>query len=60
MKIRCKYCGEFFYPDDETQELLFSGYLEYYSVNTCDDCWDLIEHSQDDMSELYSDADPGL
>ena len=60
MKIKCKHCGEYFYPDDETQELLFSWYIEYYSVNTCDYCWDLIEHLQDDVSEIHSDADPGL
>ena len=60
MKIRCKHCGEYFYPDDETQELLFSGYIESYSVNTCDDCWDLLEHSQEDVSEMHSDADMGL
>ena len=30
------------------------------SVNICDDCWDLIEHLQDDNSELHSDADSGL
>lgn len=60
MKIRCKHCGEFFYPDDETQELLFSGYIESYSVKTCNDCWYLLEHSQKDMSEMISDADMGL
>jgi hypothetical protein len=58
MVIRCRHCGEYFYPDDETQELLFTGYIESYSVNTCDDCWAMIEYISDDISEWYSD--PGL
>ena len=60
MKIRCKHCGEFFYLDDETQELMSMGYIESYSVNTCDDCWDMLEHMQEDLSEMHCDADPGL
>jgi len=30
------------------------------NVNICGDCWDLLEHLQDDISEIHSDADPGL
>ena len=60
MKIRCRHCGEYFCPSDESVDLISEGYLSPESVNICDDCWDLIEHLQDDMSELYSDADMGL
>jgi hypothetical protein len=60
MKIRCKHCGEFFCPSDESVDLISEGYLSTDNVNICDDCWDMIEHLQDDMSEMHSDADPGL
>jgi len=60
MKIRCKYCGEYFCPSDESVDLISGGFLSPDSVNICDDCWDLIEHLQDDISEVYSDADSGL
>ena len=60
MKIRCKHCGEFFCPSDESLDLISGGFLSTDSVNICDDCWDMIEHLQDDISEMYSDADPGL
>ena len=60
MKIRCKHCGEYFIPSDEYVDLISEGYISSDSVNICDDCWDLIEHQPDDLSELYSDADPKL
>lgn len=60
MKVRCRTCGDFFNPDDETQELLSDGFISSDSVNFCDDCWDLIEHAQEDISEIPSDADMGL
>jgi hypothetical protein len=60
MKIRCKHCGEFFCPSDESVELMSEGYISYDNVNICDDCWDILEHFQDDNSEMHSDADPGL
>ena len=60
MKIRCKHCGEFFYPSDESLDLIAEGYISPDSVNICDDCWDMIEHLQDDISEMHSDADPRL
>ena len=60
MKIRCKHCGEFFCPSDESVDLISEGYISSDNVNICDDCWDLIEHLQDDNSEMHSDADPGL
>jgi len=60
MKIRCKHCGDFFCPSDESVELISEGYISSDSVNICDDCWDMINHLQDDISEMYSDADSGL
>jgi hypothetical protein len=60
MKIRCKHCGEFFHPSDESVDLFSEGYISSDNVNICDDCWDMLEHLQDDMSEMHSDADPGL
>lgn len=60
MKVRCKACGEFFYPDEETTELVSDGYITSDSVNTCDDCWDILNHLFDDIEDMISDADPGL
>ena len=60
MKIRCRQCGEFFCPVDETLDLLSEGYISSDTINFCDDCWDMLEHAQDDISELPSDADMGL
>ena len=60
MKIRCKHCGEYFCPSDESVELISEGYIYYDTVNICDDCWDMLEHVQDDISELPSDVDMGL
>ena len=59
MKIRCKHCGEFFCPSDDAVDLISGVYLSPDSVNICDDCWDKIEHLQDDNSEMHNDADPG-
>jgi hypothetical protein len=52
MKIRCRHCGEYFCPRDECVDLISEGYLSPDSVNICDDCCDLIEHLQEDTSEL--------
>jgi len=60
MKIRCIHCGEFFYPSDESVDLISEGYISSDSVNICDDCWDMLEHLKDDISDMYCDADPGL
>ena len=60
MKIRCKVCGEFFSPDNETVELVSDGYIDSASIDTCDDCWDMLNHLYDDTEGMISDADPGL
>lgn len=36
MKIRCKHCGEFFCPSDESVDLISEGYISYENVNICD------------------------
>jgi len=60
MKIRCKHCGEFFCPSDESVDLISEGYISSDSVNICDDCWDHIQLWEYDLSESFIDADPGL
>jgi hypothetical protein len=60
MKIRCKVCGDYFFPDEETLALMSDGYLLSTDVNTRDECWDMLNHLYDDLSEMISDADPGL
>lgn len=60
MKIRCRHCGELFCPNDESVDLISEGYISSDTLNICDDCWDMIEHLQDDISEFPSDSDMGL
>lgn len=60
MKIRCKVCGEFFNPDNDTTELLSEGFITSDSIDTCDDCWYMLNHLDDDSQDMISDADPGL
>ena len=60
MKIRCKYCGEFFCPSDESVDLISEGYISSDNVNICDECWDMINHIYYGYEEMISDADPGI
>ena len=61
MKIRYKVCREYFSPDDETLALMYDGYLSQGDINTCDECWDMLNHIfNDDTEGMISDADPGL
>jgi hypothetical protein len=60
MKKRCKIGGEYFFPDDETLALMSDGYLTSGDVNTYDECWDMLNHLYDDLSDMISDADPSL
>jgi hypothetical protein len=60
MEIRCKHCHEFFQPSDESLEMIAGEYITSDSLNTCDSCWDLQQLSDFDLSESFSDADPGL
>jgi hypothetical protein len=61
MEIRCTVCGEYFHPNDETIELISEGWITADSINTCDECFEMIKNPfYDDLSEMISDADPGL
>jgi hypothetical protein len=60
MEILCKFCGTWFCPCDETLDLIAEGFISSDSVNTCDDCYDMLQLYEFDNSESYSDADPGL
>ena len=60
MKIRCKHCGEYFCPSDESVDLISEGYISADNVNICDDCWEMINLPPDDFSDIFSDADSGL
>jgi hypothetical protein len=60
MKIRCIHCGEYFFPDEETLEPISDGYISSSTVNTCDECWELLNQPPDDLIEIISDADQGL
>ncbi|MGC1390726.1 MAG: hypothetical protein WA816_06790 [Bacteroidales bacterium] len=60
MNVKCKICGEYFCPRNETLDLIAEGFISSDSVNTCDDCWDMLQLSEFDLSESYNDTDPGL
>jgi hypothetical protein len=60
MKIRCKICGEYFHPDEETLTLMSDRYLATGDVNTCDECWEMLRDSQNDTEGMISEADHGL
>jgi hypothetical protein len=60
MEIKCKYCHEFFQPNDESLDLIAEGYISSDSVNCCNDCWEMIQLSEYDYYESFSDADPCL
>jgi hypothetical protein len=60
MKIRCKVCGEFFVPNKETVELVSDGFIDSATIDTCDECWDMMNHLYDDIEDMISDADAGL
>jgi hypothetical protein len=60
VNIRCKCCGEWFIPSDDSIDLISEGLLSSDTIDTCHECWDLIELSEFDLSESFSDADPEL
>jgi uncharacterized protein YlaI len=60
MKIRCIHCGEYFFPDEETLELISDGNIPSSTVNTCDECQEMLNQPPDDLSYMYSDTDSGL
>ena len=60
MNIRCKHCGEYFCPCEETLDLMAEGHIYANSVNCCDECWEMLKYSECDQIDTYSDADPCL
>ena len=60
MKIKCIHCGEYFVPDEETLQLMTDGYISSSDVNTCDECWEILNHPPDDIMDMFCDADSGL
>ena len=60
MNVKCKICGEYFCPCDDTLDLIAEGFISSDNVTTCPECWDIIQLSESDFSESFSDADPGL
>jgi hypothetical protein len=40
---------------------MLDGYITSGDVNTCDDCWDMLNHPYNDgLADIISDADPSL
>jgi hypothetical protein len=60
MKIKCIVCGDYFYPDEATLELITEGYIDRNFVNTCDECFEMLRESMGDLEGMISDVDPGL
>jgi hypothetical protein len=60
MNVKCRICSEFFCPSDDCLDLIMEGIILSKSVNICEDCLDRVQLSEYDLSESYSDADPGL
>lgn len=60
MEIRCRCCHEFFQPSEESLDLIAEGFISSGSINTCDDCWDMLQLSEYELSVSFSDADTGL
>ena len=59
MEIKCRCCGEYFSPSNESLDMLIEGFICSESINTCNECWDLLQISEYDYSD-FSDAEPGL
>jgi len=54
-KYVCRYCGDYFSVDKETEQLINDGYFQ--GPDTCVDCASSIDYAEPDY---FSDADPGL
>lgn len=57
--FRCCHCGNRFNLSPADQNDYEEGYYDH-TPDTCDECCDMINHPCHDISELHSDADPGL
>jgi hypothetical protein len=60
MNIKCRQCGEWFIPSEDTLDLIAKEFISTDSVNTCDSSWDMLMLSEYDLTDSFSDADPGL
>ena len=60
MNIKCRHCKEWFIPSDDSIDLISEGLLSSDTIDTCPECWDMIQLSEFDLSESFSDADPEL
>lgn len=60
MQLHCSHCGTWFFPCEDTLDLIEGGYIDSDSCNICDDCSDLIQLSEYDFYETINDSDPGL
>jgi len=60
MNLRCRHCQTWFSPGEDILDLIEGGYIDSESCNICDDCSDLIQLSEYDFYETFSDGDPGL
>jgi hypothetical protein len=58
MNVKCRICGEFFCPSEDSLDLIIEGIISSESMNICDDCHDLMELTEHDLSESFSDAGP--
>ena len=56
MNIKCRICSEFFCPSEDSLDLIIEGFNSSESVNICDDCHDLMELTEHDLSESFSDS----
>ena len=55
MNLKCRICGEFFCPSEDSLDLIIEGIIFSDSLNICDECHDLME-----LSELYNEDERGL
>jgi hypothetical protein len=57
-KYRCIHCGSYF--EDPEYEITSDCGFFIPQPDICNDCCDMLNHQSHDISELHSDADPGL
>jgi NAD-dependent SIR2 family protein deacetylase len=58
-EFTCIHCGEKFNLNPADQEDYNEGFFDH-TPNTCDDCMEMMNFPGHDISDLHSDADPGL
>ena len=58
MNLKCRICNEFFCPSDDCLDLIMEGIILSDSVNICNNCHDLMELTEHNLSESFLDAAP--